>query len=286
VGGFNSTTGEVDTVNILAQVVEPSNANAMMPAIPFGSPNGNPYRVKLVASQATLRYGGSELERSGKVTVGLADPSFKTGSILTGARLAFGDFAQTPDIIRARLRRKSDIRSPDGSITLTWIPTGVPSYYQPVKNGADVRHLDTFNVGPIMAFMILGDQTTSVSATGHEWSLSVVSHFEIATSSIQNMVSFPTPSPYDPVALAVCLNAFQTMSSIMEDDGGSREVIADGSKSTVGSAWEVIENSAKTAYNLSGNPHLQQGVKHALNLFLKSNYVAGTRRDGMARLGN
>jgi len=257
------------------------NQASMFPLVQQGTANSTQsYSHRPTAMSATLFYAGAELNRSGRIVAGLIEPMALAVSTTANTQsynplnAAFGyAIATQPDIgvseVKNRMRRLTTVRNPDGSVTVTWIPTGVPKYEPLVTASSSYVDQIFAHFGPVIVFAVDGDITSSASALGNVFQLDVVMHFEVQPLSRYALVIPPTPSPYDPLALAEALNHFQSMSSVTEEDVGGKHALADGRQSNVGSAWETIrrnipnpENVLSGAQAVVSNPFFQHAVRY------------------------
>jgi len=258
----NSFTGNISTSFM-------PNQGAMFPPVTInaGSPSVA-YTYRMTALSAKITYMGTELLRGGRITAGLASPESSPIVRATTAQspnpinMVYSYTSttlptQAKQSIRNRLRRIATVRNPDGSTQVTWVPTGVPKYAPLIQDNTSTINPYLENLGPCIFFLIDDDATSVPSAIGNSYQLDVVMHVEVIPLSRYALAVGPTPSPYDPSALSVCLNAFEMMSTVSEWDSGLHTWIPDGAQASVPSAWESaasIGNSllGSTRYALDG----------------------------------
>jgi hypothetical protein len=287
---INKYTGTV-TANAMP------NSGAMFPFVTVAdSVNQSGYSYRVTAMSAKLTYTGTELNRSGRITAGLAMPDESGTSIPVSTRPAnpintvFGGTAatlaaQAPQSIRNRLRRITTVRNPDGSVEVRWIPAGVPRYASMVQTTSSLINEYAENLGPCILFAVEGDTTSTASATGNSYQLDVVMHVEVQPLSRYALAVGPTPSPYDPTALSVCLNAFEQMSSVSEWDAGGHHFQDDGSQRDSGTAWEHVASLGSsllgnTRYALNG---IANAASHPVTRGLVTLAATAARQRGQRR---
>lgn len=293
--GYDPAIGYTGNVT----VVRLPNEDTVFPQTTMGTANTSAqFQYRVTAMAARLSYDGTELQRSGRVMAGLVEPLSKgTNDTIASSpcnphNACFGYNVgtlpnQSTSDFRGRLRRIATLRNPDGSIEVRWIPSGVPSYAPVPYNGNGLAHYYDMS-GPCIFFGIAGDQTASAGAVGNTWMLDVIVHWEILPMSLYSHVIAPTPSPYDPTALAVCLNAFQRLCSVTEVVGGNRLAMSDGEATSVPSVWESFLKGANYASSTVTDVLSSESGKYAARQLLGavlSKYARGASEYGpQARL--
>lgn len=237
----------VGDVNVLPGApVNPLNWAAMFPDLVGGS-NRRGYSYRCSAMSARLSYMGTELQRAGRIDVGLADST--AGSVANSSNMnGFSKFLGldgngianiSVQAIRSMMRRSSCVRNPDGSVEVRWFPRGAPKYERLMATN------DNFDeMKPVIIIMITGDLTETGGTLGAEWALDIVQHWEITPISRVHLALQPTPSCYDVVALERTLNAIQSMTTVLEENGMGVYGVPDGASSQTTSAWDSISSLA------------------------------------------
>lgn len=310
-GGFGKvgTGSAFPGYQVLLQNVP--NANAINPGIDATSLNTNDGGVcqfRPTALGIRLTYLGTELNRAGKVTMGLIDPDVNAGQTAgtdctnpvyfhTGWSSSYwtgtGSNIMTPQEVLNRMRRLDTCRVSDGVFELLWVPSIVPAYAPGFYNSRFTLAQAQDNFGSLPVIMIENDLTTSNSVTGSLWNLEIIWHWETLVASRFSVAVPPTPSNYDVLALEVCVNAFQAMSSSYLTTGMGRLALPDGSTDPASStSWDYIPSAkavTNTLQNINsvgeqmGIPNLSRNLASMGLGYLTSSASSYTRRGRLMR---
>jgi len=130
------------------------------------------------------------------------------------------------------MTRFAQERTADGTHVLRWYPSGTPKYVSPIYSSVATTSLGQFATSniPMMLVMIEGDTTSAASIAGNTWDIDFIAHFEIRPESLLSCAIPPTPSVYDPVALAQALNWLSSHSVASVEKGGGRLTLPDGAQ--------------------------------------------------------
>lgn len=254
--GYSSAS---DTFNTATSVASrsPPNTRAMIPSrTGAGSLALDSYDHRCTAMEIRISYSGTELQRSGVITAGLArapsygqnlygssvktmnpiDGVFGTDGSLTSHAISVSD-------VHAQLVRRTTLRTEDGTTIVRWLPQGVPRYKAVCQSQDAISSSQRYD-DPVILIMIRGDQTAAPSTFGNTYLVEIIAHWEISASNVRLHVAKPTPSPYDPNALAICLNAMESLSTVLDESHHQLDDERGGSAST-SQVWEY----AKVAYS-------------------------------------
>ncbi len=314
--GWNSVTGTFGT-NASATYTQSTpvlfnwpNVAAIVPSIASytssGTPLTNPdYHHRCTAMEVRLTSTVPEIQRGGMVTGFLfdLDDTSGMGSAIPDGRinafnLGFGQTTAnflvdaaasyvTETNMRNRARRFATERTSDGTHVFRWLPLHTPKYIPTLRAGTT-----TFNslsdYGPLVFIMIQNDYTTAASTTGNTWQLDIVAHWEITGVSPYSSAIPLTPSPYDPSALAIVVNAVQSMSANGVMNGVGKVFMSDGEQSPIdgSAAWETIRryggNAAsfvQGAYNTpAGRNLIGQAARAAARFAISRQQMSSANR--------
>jgi len=273
---FNSTLqafGPSATISALNNELQYlPNLGSISPTVATSSAgpvDGGTNQWRPIACGARLTYTGTELNRAGKVTMGLMDVdvsnqgsvaygsdytnpfSIATGIVATNMYANSGVFF-TPQNVLNRLRRLETSRTSDGVFELHWLPPTVPQYGAEIYKARFSPSDAADQFGSIPVIMIEGDITATAAQAGNLWNLEIIWHWESLCNSRYAAAISPTPSPYDIRALESSVNGIQSLRSSLVEVGGNSYAPPDGAydgKITAGSSWEVINNYAGQIQN-------------------------------------
>lgn len=254
-GNYNSTTATFAGFN--AGITQIPNFQACFP-VGAGVADVflDSYRYRCTAFSARMMYEGTELNRAGEILAGIveADAGYTNGvsgvGWCLGQTLANANGA-TVQSLTDHFKQYDVIRSPDGAVNVTSMPSGAPKYGQMTGNNA-IQVQNTFvtttNPLPGIMFIINGDTVPTASTIGNSWDLEVVWHWEILPPSAYVLAAAPEPSPFDVTQLAACLNSAQLLPCVSfdspEEIGGGMGVGAAVTR-PAGASWVTDRMAAK-----------------------------------------
>jgi len=204
----------------------PPNFPAMFPPVKVSTSQSTDrrYLYRCTAMGVRVTPLVEEFHRAGQIealqVLGVRDGDQLCDEVCYPHGLAFATSAGTVTVtdssMRESAKRVATSRNPDGSFEAHWLPSGVPKYVHLFDYQSQVEdHID--EATPILFVNILGDKTESSSPTGNQYRFDVVAHWEVLPCSLYALVTQPTLSLSDPIALAACLNALECAPSALRN---------------------------------------------------------------------
>jgi len=253
---FGTYLSDVDTtgVNFITPFSTSTQAGPLQPpnvASVLGTTvaNGNRSRIRCTGIGVTIVYQGSELNRSGKFSVGTVPMNSygnvlaSTGTKVSAAAAALSNGANsvafTPADLRTQSTKYFEQRNSDQPLSVRWIPQGAPTYQLCGPLGYYVQGAGSDPTAPTLwcndaggpgvqsgqsalVIMMTGDYTTSSATTGNVYTVDIYWNWEVIPDVVESVAYTLTPSPSSAPILDKALNIFQSMTlSALEGNGQS-----------------------------------------------------------------
>lgn len=185
-------------------------------------------KERLVAMGIRVIYEGTEMQRSGRYVAGTVPTGaagFVTNALGDPLGTCYGQADVTVTDARNRLTNMVESRVSDGVFEAVWKPNGIPSYQMADTNWSTGNLLSNTSAGENVFFSaakgeggveagqncliwwVENDLTATANVTGNLYSIEIHSHWEVIPNDPESVVYDVTPSPFQPMELAACLNA-------------------------------------------------------------------------------
>jgi len=224
-------------------------------------------QIRPVGCGISVTYKGTELNRAGVVTIGLVQNTHTAfGTVIATndidpCTVFFGNASISSSIITSGLINPMEFRTADGSMTYNWKPNGVPTYQSLSTSSTDMAPSVVTNSGTrvepclyrappggdgmqanqySVAILIQGDTTTASQASGNDYLIEVLWHWEVIPQLVNSVAYELSPSPYYPSLLATALNALTGSNT-----GGYKFALSRAASSQLG---QFRENSPGSNY--------------------------------------
>jgi len=221
--------------------------------------------IRPVGCGISVTYKGTELNRSGIVTIGLVSNSHIAFGSVAGTNpidpgsVFFGNTVNSSSTITSGLINPMEYRTADGSMTYNWKPNGVPTYQSLSTSGADMATGSVTGVASrvepcifrtppggagmqanqySICVLIQGDTTTAAQAAGNDYLVEVIWHWEVIPQLVNSVAYELSPSPFYPDVLAKSLNALTGVNT-----GGYKFALSRAASSQLGQFRENVPGS-------------------------------------------
>lgn len=205
-------------------------------------------QIRCTGMGIKITYQGTELNRAGRFVAGhpMITQTPVTVSV-TGTQLSAlstWNSNNQPSLsvgdIQRNLRNVTTSRVSDGTFEAHWLPSKVPSYMavtssfpdasvpvttQPTRNTSttlnQVAGYEGIEEGQsALVVLIDGDVTPAAASSGNPYGVEAIWHWEFIPDNLYASIVEPTPSPFNPMELALVLNSIQHTASAMVSSQG------------------------------------------------------------------